>query len=161
RQARSTMAIKGANRPGQPVVGTRPTLVDVHWNGRKIPNGVQLWTIGTDTAKHELYGRLRLTDGPRSIQFAGDLPMDFYTQLVAERRITRFYKGVARQEWTLPSGARNEALDALVYAYAAALRVGLVRADWDKLEAIVAPGNPTPAPATMPTSIPSPFVAQW
>jgi phage terminase large subunit GpA-like protein len=39
----------------------------------------------------------------------------------------------------LPSGARNEALDGFVYAYAAALRLGLTRANWEKLEAAVAP----------------------
>ena len=33
---RVTMAIKGANRPGQPVIATRPSLVDVHWNGQRI-----------------------------------------------------------------------------------------------------------------------------
>src|SRR5262249_36629063 len=43
--ARSTMAVKGANRPAQPVIATRPALVDVNWNGRRIPQGVQLWTV--------------------------------------------------------------------------------------------------------------------
>lgn len=155
---RATMAIKGANRPGQPVIATRPTLVDVHWNGQRIRNGVQLWTIGTDTAKAELYARMRLADGPRSIQFAADLPLDFYAQLTAERRVTRYHRGVARHEWTLPPGARNEALDALVYAYAAALRLGLARADWDQLEAAVATVGEAPS---APAVIPSPWVAAW
>ncbi len=157
---RTVMAVKGASRPGQPVIGTRPSLVDVHWNGRKIPNGVQLWTIGTDTAKAELYARMRLADGPRSIQFSADLPLDFYAQLTAERRVTRYLRGVARKEWMLPSGARNEALDVFVYAYAAALRVGLTRADWDRLEIAVASPDGA-APPTAPTSVPSPFVSAW
>lgn len=155
RNQRAVMAVKGAARPGQPVIGTRPSLVDVHWNGRKIPNGVQLWTIGTDTAKAELYARLGLTDGPRSLHFPADLPLDFFAQLTAERRVTRYHRGVARQEWVLPPGTRNEALDATVYAYAAALRVGLVRADWDRLEreiggaAETGSGAPAPRPGVI------------
>jgi phage terminase large subunit GpA-like protein len=154
---RQVMAVKGANRPGQPVVATRPSLVDVHWNGQKIPNGAQLWTIGTDTAKGELFARLALPDGPRSIHFACDLPIDFYAQLTAERRVTRYVRGLARQEWTLPRGARNEALDCLVYAYAAALRLGIARANWDKLEAAVAPRTDSPPPSVG-TEVRSPWV---
>ena len=154
---RTTMAVKGANRPGQPVIGTRPALMDVHWNGQKVRHGVQLWTIGTDTAKGELYARLRLVDGPRSVQFAADLPLDFYAQLTAERRVTRYHRGVARHEWTVPRGVRNEALDATVYAYAAALRLGLARADWDRWEAAITADD---AP-TLPAAVPSPFVEAW
>jgi phage terminase large subunit GpA-like protein len=155
------MAVKGANRPGQPVLATRPSLVDVHWNGRKVPNGAQLWTVGTDTAKAELYARLALVDGPRSVQFVAGLPLDFYEQLTAERRVTRYHRGVARQEWTLPSGARNEALDAAVYAYAAALRIGLARVDWDRLEAAVASAAQGVPPASAPTEVRSPWVSAW
>jgi phage terminase large subunit GpA-like protein len=158
-RTRTAMAVKGASRPGQPVIATRPSLVDVHFNGRKVPNGAQLWTVGTDTAKAELYARLALADGPRSVHFAADLPLDFYAQLTAERRVTRYHRGVARQEWVLPSGARNEAEDALVYAYAAALRLGLARADWDRLEAAVAaPETATPPAAT---EVTSPWVSAW
>ncbi len=156
---RTVMAIKGAHRPGQPVIGTRPSRVDVHWNGQRVPNGVQLWMIGTDTAKAELYARLSLTEGPRALHFAADLPLDFFAQMVAERRVTRYHRGVARQDWVLPSGARNEALDATVYAYAAALRVGLARADWDRLEGVLARTDSTqPASAT---EVRSPWVTGW
>ena len=53
----------------------------------------------------------------------------------AVRRVTRYTRGVTRSEWTLPSGARNEAIDSAVYAYAAGLRIGLARAAWNRLEA--------------------------
>jgi phage terminase large subunit GpA-like protein len=142
------------------LIATRPSLVDVHWNGRKVPHGAQLWTVGTDTAKAELYARLALPEGPRSVHFAADLPLDFYVQLTAERRVTRYHRGVARQEWILPPGARNEALDCLVYAYAAALRVGLARADWDRLEGAVAAPADGP-PASTPTEVRSPWVSAW
>lgn len=156
---RTVMAVKGASRPGQPVIATRPSLVDVHWNGRKVPNGAQLWTVGTDTAKAEIYARLALADGPRSIHFAADLPLDFYAQLTAERRLTRYVRGVARQEWVCPNGVRNEAIDATVYAYAAALRIGLARADWDKLETgVMVPKTVTPPAAT---EVQSPWVSAW
>ena len=60
-----------------------------------------------DTAKAELYARLALAEGPRSVHFAADLPLDFYVQLTAERRVTRYVRGVARQEWT-PAERRTQ-----------------------------------------------------
>lgn len=72
--------------------------------------------------------------GPRYVHFPAGLPDDYYTQLTAEKLVTRYHKGVARQEWVLPSGARNEAFDCEVYAYAAALRAGIIRAKWEAVE---------------------------
>jgi phage terminase large subunit GpA-like protein len=52
-------AIKGSSIAGRPVLG-KPSLVDVNWRGRSLKGGVKLWSIGTDTAKDLLYGRMRL-----------------------------------------------------------------------------------------------------
>jgi terminase, large subunit len=43
-------ALKGASTANKPIIGV-PTKQDVTWQGQKIPNGVELWPIGTDTAK--------------------------------------------------------------------------------------------------------------
>ena len=133
------MAIKGSNQAAAPVIAGRPSWQDVSWQGRMIPNGVQLWSIGVSVAKTELYARLKIIDpGPRYVHFPAGLPDDYYTQLTAEKLVTRYHKGVARMEWVLPSGARNEAFDAQVYAYAAAVRAGLQRMNWEALETAVA-----------------------
>jgi phage terminase large subunit GpA-like protein len=61
------------------------------------------------------------------VHFPAALTADFYEQLTAERQVTRYTKGVARLEWIKAPGKRNEALDTLVYSYAAAHRAGLAR----------------------------------
>jgi phage terminase large subunit GpA-like protein len=95
------IAVKGIAGAGRPVLH-RPTLQDVAWSGRTIPRGVQLWPVGVDTAKAELYHRLTLAvPGPRAIHFPAALDADFYEQLTAERCVTRYVKGIARREWHL------------------------------------------------------------
>lgn len=143
------IAVKGSNQPGRPVIG-RPTPQEVTWSGRKIPHGVRLWPVGSDTAKAELYARLRLEEpGPRFIHFPASLTADFYEQLTAERLVTRYTRGVPHLEWHLPPGRRNEVLDAFVYAYAAAMRAGLTRLNWDAIEG--SPGDLPQAAQQRPT----------
>jgi phage terminase large subunit GpA-like protein len=52
------LAIKGQSQANKPVLG-KPSDVDINWKGQRLKRGVQLWPIGTDTAKAEIYGRLR------------------------------------------------------------------------------------------------------
>lgn len=132
------MAIKGSSIAGHPTIG-RPSKKDVTYLGATIKNGVQLWPVGSSTLKSTIYGRLKITTpGPRYIHFPLGMPDDFYRQLTSEKHITRYDKnGVPKREWVLPSGARNEALDATGYAMAAAVRSGLERMDWTKLESII------------------------
>jgi len=98
-----------------------PSKVDVNEVGRKIKNGVQLWTVGVDHAKSTLYSRL-LADRSAAeagdelfINFSDDLPDDFYEQLTAEvyDPVKQMWKKRKNQE-------RNEALDCWNYAYFAA-----------------------------------------
>jgi phage terminase large subunit GpA-like protein len=119
-------ALKGASIAAKPVIG-RPTSQDVTWQGKKIENGVQLWPVGTDTAKAVIYSRLKMTDtGPgRYHQYIG-LADEYYLQLTAERLVTRFKDGYPYREWqNIRPGGRNEVIDTEVYAYAAAMRAGL------------------------------------
>lgn len=157
RQARGVIAVKGASTSGKPVIG-RASRVDVNARGRTIRHGVQLWLVGTDTAKHTLMQRLiGDTDLPpeqHRIRFPSDLPTDFYHQLTAERYDTEAGR------WLKPKSARNEAFDCLVYAYAAAvrppMRIHILREhDWAALETKIEPpvadmfAQP-PAPAAPP-----------
>ena len=129
------MAIKGSNSRGRPIVG-HPNPVDVAWRGQKIAHGVQLWSIGTDTAKSTIHSRLKISDPGRGcFHFPFGIEDDYFIQLTSEKLVTRYVKGFPRLEWVL-TGPRNEALDCEVYAYAAAIRAGITRTNWDALEAV-------------------------
>jgi phage terminase large subunit GpA-like protein len=134
-------ACKGSSIPGRSVLG-KPTDQDVNWRGQKIKGGVKLWQIGTDTAKAEIYGRLRVTEpGPGFVHLSKQMPAEVFEQLTSERLVTRYIKGRARLEWVKPPGKRNEALDCAVYALAAAHFLGVERwreGDWAKWERRVA-----------------------
>jgi phage terminase large subunit GpA-like protein len=53
------------------------------------------------------------------VHFSDRLQDDFFKQLTAEKKVTRYHKGFPRSEYQKASHARNEALDCLVYAIAA------------------------------------------
>lgn len=129
RTRRRVLAIKGQSQAGKPPIG-RPTKVDVNIRGMPLPGSAMLWPVGSDTVKGWLMGRIREVG---MIHFPADLTDAFYEQLTAERLVTKFSKGVAKREWVKANGARNEALDATVYAYAAAVFAGLKRANWARL----------------------------
>jgi phage terminase large subunit GpA-like protein len=133
-------AIKGASISGKSILG-KPTEQDVNWRGQKLKRGVKLWSVGTDTAKAEIYGRLRNGEpGPGYVWMSKHLPAEVFEQLTAERLVTRYVKGHARLEWVKPAGKRNEALDCAVYALAAAVFLGMDRwreGDWSKWESRV------------------------
>ena len=140
------IAVKGSSMRGKPII-SRPTKQNVVVNGAVKTNAVDLYNLGTDTTKYLIYARLQLhkkhNDGDiennqisntAMIHFPRGLGDDFYRQLTSEKIVTRYVKGYPVKEWILPSGARNEALDCFVYAYAAALHVGVHRANWTNIE---------------------------
>jgi phage terminase large subunit GpA-like protein len=129
------LAVKGQAKFDATILGV-PTSQEVNWRGQRIPGGVKLWPVGSSAAKSLLYGRLKIeAPGPGYVHFSAELPEDFYDQLTSERLITKYVRGFGRLEWQLQRGRRNEALDCFVYAYAAAVHLGLHRmrpADWAK-----------------------------
>jgi len=141
RQSQGVMAIKGSKDAARPIIG-RASKQEVDKSGRIQRRGVNLWIIGVNSAKTTLMQRL-LGDTDREeenrlIHFPADLPDDFYTMLTAERF------DLTAKRWLKKQGARNEALDTFVYAYAAALspsvRIHVKReADWAALEAKLEP----------------------
>lgn len=141
RQSRGVFAIKGASQSGKPIIG-RASKVEVNHRGKTSRLGVQLWLVGTDTAKQALIQRLlgdaELPTESQRILFPKDIGQDFFDQVTGER-----YDTDARR-WIRIPGRRNEALDCLVYAYAAAirppLRIHTLREiDWSSREAKLEP----------------------
>lgn len=150
------LAIKGASQPNRPVIG-RPSAIDITWRGQTQRGGVKLWPIGTDTAKHLLYGRMRLTQaGPGYMHVPKALVQtDEFEQMTAARLLPIVVQGKHSMRWTTPGGKREEAGDCMVYAYAGACHLGIQTfrdASWERREAKYAPREPdlfsTPTHAT-------------
>lgn len=152
-QSQHVLAVKGQSQAGKSILG-RPTQQDVNYRGEKIKRGVKLWPIGTDTAKAEIYGRLRIAQpGPGFVLLSKHMAAEAFEQLTSERMVTRYVKGRARLEWVLPGGRRNEDLDCAVYALFGAMWAGMERwreADWARLEKKLAPEPQAPTPAVAP-----------
>jgi phage terminase large subunit GpA-like protein len=141
RKYRHVIAIKGQSTRNRPVVG-RPTNQDITLKGKTIKGGVQLWPVGSDTAKGVWYGRFGIEDGAGRVHFSTGFDDDFYSQLTSERKVTRYHKGHPKTEWVKPSHKRNEVLDCSVYALAAVYHLGMNKfsqKDWQHLEDIVEP----------------------
>lgn len=136
------IALKGASQRSKPIIN-RPSKVDIDWRGRIFKRGLDLYQVGTDTAKSMIYSRfLREEKGAGYIHFPDALPFEIFEQLTAEKLTRRYKKGFATYEWHKSSAARNEALDCLVYLFAVAHKIGVHRWSkkrWEKLEAQVQP----------------------
>jgi phage terminase large subunit GpA-like protein len=122
----NVLAITGASSYGKAVLG-KPSLIDVSWRGKTQARSLKLWPIGTDTAKHLLYGRMRVTQvGPGYIHTPKGLELtDEYEQMTAARLMPVVVQGRASMRWITPHGHREEAGDCMVYAYAAACHLGI------------------------------------
>lgn len=137
-------AVKGLPGAGRPIVS----------RGSKVGREqVRLFTVGVDTVKPMLMGRLKVVEpGPGYVHFAGDLDAEWFAQLTAEKAVRRVVKGQMRIEW-VKQRPRNEALDCMVYALAALHIVaprGVPRAASAQASTperpILAPTRPRPAP---------------
>lgn len=119
-------ALRGSQFQKGPVLG-RPSKQDLTYEGKVIERGsVELYPIGTDTAKKTIYHRLGKTEGQGIFHFYIGTNDEFFKQLTAEKLITKLVKGYPVQEWhNVRHNQRNEALDCTVYAYAAAIKAGL------------------------------------
>lgn len=153
------LAIKGQSQPGKPPIG-KPAKVDVTARGVTAPGSAMLWPVGSDTIKGWYMGRLR-NEG--AIHFPAGLPDDFYKQITSERLQTKFVRGMPVKRWVKASAARNEALDASVYAYAAAVFAGLKRANWPALVAEIKKSKPQEeaSPMMRPPKLRGGFVNGW
>jgi phage terminase large subunit GpA-like protein len=122
RVRQNVVAIKGSSRRNSPAVG-KGNKVDVSWQGRVLKRGVTLYQLGTDTIKTTLFGRLRHNEagGIGTLHFGMAADEEYFRQLTSERQALRYHRGFPIREWVKKAGDRNEALDCVVYAYAAML----------------------------------------
>lgn len=82
-------------------------------------NQTPFFMVGVDAAKDAIHSRLKVLEpGPSYCHFPQGRDLEYFTQLTAERKFTRYHNGFAKHEWRKEAGARNEALDCRVYAYA-------------------------------------------
>ena len=118
--------MKGASTYGKPIIG-KPSLIDVTWRGKTAPRSLKLWLVGTDTAKHLLYGRMRVTQvGPGYVHLPVSLTTtEEFEQMTAARLMPVVVQGKASMRWVTPHGKREEGGDAMVYSYAAACYLGI------------------------------------
>lgn len=134
--ARRVYAIKGKSQAGAPIVG-RPSKSNL--------GKVDLYTIGTDTAKEIIYARLKnMEPGAGYIHFPVDRLFDeeYFLQLTAEKCIKKYIKGVATKVWE-KKRPRNEALDLAVYNIAALL---ILNPSYKALAARLEEPEPEPEP---------------
>lgn len=154
RKARGIFASKGSNiRTKQPI--GKPTIVDVKGSHAKPDRrGAEQYQIGVSVIKTTLYARLRADEealpANRHIRFSADLPDEFFRQLCAERFDPK--EGWQKQY------DRNEALDTVVMAIAAAMHQNVQihrmrELDWQRLEQLY-------QPAQAPIATPSPVLGE-
>jgi phage terminase large subunit GpA-like protein len=138
RGRQGVVAIKGQSQRGKPPIG-KASKVDVNYQGKTLKRGALVYPVGGDTVKTTLFGRLKHNEpGPGFLHFHMKTTGEYFEQLTAEKQVLRYNRGgFPTREWVKKPSARNEALDCLVYAYAA---VNLMyqrydrRTIWDQLE---------------------------
>ena len=144
-RAPKTIAIKGSSSSGIPIISA-PRWQELNYKGERIKKGVQLWMIGTDTAKSTIYSRLGIEEpGPGYYHFPIGVEDEYYLQLTAEKHYTKMVKGYPRKVWTL-IGPRNHYLDCEGYALAAAIRSGVAVLNWEKIRESLKPQEDKPVP---------------
>ncbi len=135
-------------------------------------NQTPFFMIGVDAAKTATYDRLKIgIPGAGYCHFPLGRELEYFEQLTAEKKFTRYHNGFPKQEWRKPANARNEALDARNYAYAALCALyasGLkLAAHCDRFAGMAHSRRkdiPLPAPvsaavATTPTEAAEPYVS--
>lgn len=117
---RHVIATKGRSTPGGAILG-QPTKQDINARRVKLKRGVELWSIGTDTAKSTIHGRIKIEGdaGPGVVHWPAGLPEDYWKQLTAEKQVVKLLNGFPKRVWTKKDGAYNEDLDCEVLALAA------------------------------------------
>ena len=153
RYARRVYAVKG--RAGEsPIWPRKPS--------RK--NQTPFFMVGVDAAKTALYDRLKIGEvGPGYCHFPIGRDQEYFDQLTAERKFTRYHNGYPKQEWRKPPAARNEGLDCRVYAYAAlqalyasGLKLGVHCDRFAKMAGSRRKGAKTIPPTVVAASVPPP-----
>ena len=166
RQGVGVIAIKGQSQRGKPPIG-KPTKVDINAKGQTLKRGALVFPVGGDTIKTTLFGRLKHNEpGPGYLHFHAQTGAEYFEQLTAEKQALRYVKGFPVREWVKKPSARNEALDCMVYAYAALNRLYQRydrRTIWDQLEKRLQNGDAEPRKPRLRSggAAASAFVSNW
>jgi phage terminase large subunit GpA-like protein len=111
RFSRKIFGIKGLSNGWSKPIWPRRAL----YNPRQLP----FFLISVDEGKAWFFRRLMITEpGPGYCHFRTGTPLDYFRMLVAETLTRRMKAGRVVFEWRNLTRARNEALDARVYAIA-------------------------------------------
>lgn len=166
--------VKGASGAAGPVMV--PQRFERKNDGHAKRAQKRAFMLNVSQLKGDFYGWLGKTDPTERghVGFARELGDEYYRMVTAEVRVlSRARSGVVTSAWQLAEpGRRNEALDTMLYAEAAARRKGwasMTEEQWDVLEAergvgpvegqsdlfdvtipVVAPAVADPAPKTAP-----------
>ncbi len=119
---RKIFAIKGSSQTQKPIAG-RPSFVG---RSRHV-----LYPVGTDTAKEVIYSRIKAENA--TIHFPATVDEEYFKQLTSEKRVVKYVKGAKKFQWVKKT-RNNEALDTLVYAFAA---VYILQPNYDRIEALI------------------------
>lgn len=111
--------------------------------------------IGTNAAKDSIRNRLVIEEpGPGYMHFNAMRDIGWYSQLTAERLLTKIASGRRYTVWDLPKGRANEALDCRVYAFAALAGLTQLGMKLNVVTDAVSPAPELPATAAKPVNSP-------
>jgi phage terminase large subunit GpA-like protein len=133
---------------GKGVSGSRPMIEPSRGKVR----GGRLMILGVDTIKGAVMDRLHRA---RGLRFSDSLSASYFEQLASERKIVRRVRGQPVWRFERKPGALAEALDTVVYAWAARQ---LATVSLETREATLRDGLPAPTTAT---AVASPWVSAW
>lgn len=132
--------VKGGSSANGPVMA--PQKFERRANGKARKAQRRAFMVNVSQLKGDFYGWLGKADPEERghVQFARDMGDEYFRQITAEVRVLRrATSGVTVSRWELAEpGRRNEALDCMLYAEAAARRKGwasMTDQQWQVLEA--------------------------
>lgn len=174
-ERQNVVLCRGRSSEGEGRIVYRPKRTETNERGKTLARSVGVWGVGTNAAKTVLFGRLQRDGGladpeERMLHFPSGLSPEYWQGLTSE------YYDLRLKRWVKRKGARNEPVDCLVYAYAAALHPHLrldrlQEHEWKRLEVLLEPEpdlfiaapaaevKPAPAAASAPAAAKNPFVS--
>ena len=85
---------------------------------------MQLFPVCVDVIKTTLSNKLKDAEiGKGYIHFYPTITPDYFQELTAEKQVLKYKNGYQERVWVKKSNARNEALDEMVYSWAAYQRL--------------------------------------
>ena len=157
-KAKGVIPVKGWNETGriQREIFSPPKAVDTMGQDKASRYGLKLYMVGTNKAKDQIYGRLRLDgEGPGRMHFDADTDEAYFEGLTSEAKMPL---GGGRVAYVKKAGVANEPLDLEVMCLHAAHKLRLHTWDdrhWSATEVKLrqrslldeTPEQPAPTPA--------------